>query len=224
MSCFVPFNNRNIDISIFAFKPTVVLVDELIESLKRFSVCTENLGCIQSSIFKSIHGNLIIWYGGWMKKSTETKEVLIKTLLSMLTSMSSMAILTQHSFFDSYAGESKDGSNAAKFSNGDIISLNLISSPCFNELQDVTYANLALFRSRFSKMDGATTGVCLKCQTMPMVACLYVWKSLLHCYSWILTSDFRKKELPYLDRFSPSVKYDIFWVVYVQESGGEIKN
>lgn len=62
MSCFVPFNSRNIDISIFAFKPTVVLVDELIESLKRFSVCTENLGCVQSSIFKSIHGNLVSFF------------------------------------------------------------------------------------------------------------------------------------------------------------------
>ncbi|GMI72351.1 hypothetical protein HRI_000904400 [Hibiscus trionum] len=224
MACFVPFDNRNLDVTLFVFKPTVVLVDELIESLKRFCVCTENLGCTQTSILKSIHGNLIIWYGGWIKKSTENKEVLIQNLLSMLAGMSTMAILTQYSFFDSYAGESKDGSNAAKFSNGDIISMNLISSPSFGELHDVTYANLAIFKSRFSKMEGATSGVCLKCQTMPMVACFYVWKSILHCYSWILNCDYRKTVLPYLDRFSPSVKYDIFSVVYVRENGGEIKN
>ncbi|XP_039016159.1 uncharacterized protein LOC120146737 [Hibiscus syriacus] len=223
MACFLPFNDRNLDVTFFVFKPTVVLVDELTESLKRFCVCTEDLGCIQSSILKSIHGNLIIWYGGWVKKSTENKEDLIKTLLSMLTSMSSMAILTEHSFFDSYAGESKDGSNAAKFSNGDVISMNLISSPSFSKLQDVTYANLAIFKSSFSKMEGATSGVCLKCQTMPMVACLYVWKSLLHCYSWILTCDYRENVLPYLDGFSSSVKYDLFWVVYVR-GNGEIEN
>ncbi|XVE88439.1 hypothetical protein DITRI_Ditri19aG0070000 [Diplodiscus trichospermus] len=214
MACFVPFNNRNLDVTLFVFRPTVVLVDELIDSLKQFCVCTETLGCVQSSIFKSIHGNLIIWYGGWMKKSTENKELLTSTLLSMLTSMSSMAVLTEYSFFDAYAGESKDGSNAAKFSTGDIVSMNIIASSS-TDLNDVTYANLALFKSRFLKMEGATAGVCLKCQSMPMVACLYVWKSLLLCYSWILTSDYRKTMLPYLDRFSLSIKYDIFWVIYV---------
>ncbi|XWS18681.1 hypothetical protein CRYUN_Cryun32bG0065600 [Craigia yunnanensis] len=149
-----------------------------------------------------------------MKKSTVNKELLTTTLLSMLTSMSSMAVLTEHSFFDAYAGESKDGSNAAKFSTGDIVSMNLITSSS-NDLNDVSYANLALFKSRFLRMEGATAGVCLKCQSMPRVACLYVWKSLLLCYSWILTSDYRKTMMPYLDRFSLSVKYDVFWVVYV---------
>ncbi|XVF27273.1 hypothetical protein REPUB_Repub14bG0092600 [Reevesia pubescens] len=214
MGCFVPFNNRNLDVTLFVFRPTVVVVDELVESMKQFCVCTETLGCVQSSIFKSIHGNLIIWYGGWMKKSTENKQLLTTTLLSMLTSMSSMAVLTEHSFFDAYAGESKDGSNAAKLSSGDIVSMNLISSSS-SDINDVSYANLALFKSRFLRMEGATAGVCLKCQSMPRVACLYVWKSLLLCYSWILTSEDRKTMLPYLDRFSLTVKYDIFWVVYV---------
>lgn len=220
MACFVPFNNRNLDVTLFVFKPTVVFVDELVESLKQFSVCTETLGCVQSSVFKSIHGNMIIWYGGWMKKSTENKEILTTTLLSMLASMSSMAVLTEHSFFDAYAGESKDGSIAAKFSTGDIVSMNLIASSS-NDINDVSYANLALFKSHFLKMDGATTGVCLKCQSTPRVACLYVWKSLLLCYSWILNSDYRKTMLPYLDRFSLSVKYDIFWVVYVSSENAQ---
>ncbi|XVF25418.1 hypothetical protein REPUB_Repub13aG0210700 [Reevesia pubescens] len=239
MACFVPFNNRNLDVTLFVFRPKVVLVDELVESLKQFCVCTETLGCVQSSIFKSIHGNLIIWYGGWMKKSTENKELLTSTLLSMLTSMSSMAVLTEHSFFDAYAGESKDGSNAAKFSTGDIVSMRVIESSS-SDINDVSYANLALFKSRFLRMEGATAGVCLNCQSMPRVASLYVWKSLLLCYSWILTSDYRKTTLPYLDRFSLNIKYDVFWVVYVssenvknyqiptqhplQEIGGQTKN
>ncbi|XP_022777267.1 uncharacterized protein LOC111318658 [Durio zibethinus] len=214
MACFVPFSNRNLDGSFFVFRQTVVLVDEFVESLKQFCLCTETLGCVQSSIFKSIHGNLIIWYGGWTKKSTENKELLTTTLLSMLSSLSSMAVLVEHSFFDAYAGESKDGSNAAKFSTGDIVSMSVIASSA-SDLNDVTYANLALFKSRFLRMEGATAGVCFKCQSEPRVASFYVWKSLLLCYSWILTSDYRKTMLPYLDRFSLSIKYDIFWVVYV---------
>ncbi|GKU92637.1 hypothetical protein SLEP1_g6344 [Rubroshorea leprosula] len=214
MACFLPFNNRSLDICLFLFKPTVVLVDDLIESLKNFSLRTESLGCLQSSIFKSIHGNMIIWYGGWMKKSSQDKDLLTTTLLSMLADTSSMAVLTEHSFFDAYAGESRDGTSAAKFSRGDTISMNIIQ-PSSGDLNDLSYANLALFRSRFLKMEGAAAGVCLKCLSMPMVASLYVWKSLQSCYSWILNSDYRKNMLPYLERFSLSIKYDIFKVVYV---------
>lgn len=59
MACFVPFNNRNLETSFFIFRPIVALVDELVETLKHFSACTESLGCVQSSIFKSIHGNMV---------------------------------------------------------------------------------------------------------------------------------------------------------------------
>ncbi|GLU14043.1 hypothetical protein SLE2022_306350 [Rubroshorea leprosula] len=214
MACFVPFDNRNFDISFFVFRPTVVLVDELTESLKHFSLCTESLGCVQNSIFKSIHGNMIIWYGGWMKKSTENKDLLTSTLLSMLADVLSTAVLIEHHFSDAYGGESRDGTSAAKFTTGDIISMNIIE-PSSGDLNDLSYANLALFKSRFLKMEGARAGVCLKCLSMPKVACLYVWKSLQFCYSWILNTDYRRTMLPYLDRFSLSIKYDIFWVVYV---------
>ncbi|KAJ6895016.1 hypothetical protein NC652_028688 [Populus alba x Populus x berolinensis] len=81
MACFVPFNNRNLEISFFIFRPIVAVVDELVETLKHFSACTESLGCVQSSIFKSIHGNMIIWYGAWMKKSCENKELLTGELI-----------------------------------------------------------------------------------------------------------------------------------------------
>lgn len=59
MACFVPFNNRNLDLSFFVLRPTVVLVEELVDALKDFSACTETLGCVNSSIFRSIHGNLV---------------------------------------------------------------------------------------------------------------------------------------------------------------------
>ncbi|XP_057510460.1 uncharacterized protein LOC130792886 isoform X1 [Actinidia eriantha] len=126
MGCFVPFNNRNLDLSFYVFRPMVVLVDELVESLKHFSLCTESLGCVHSAVFRSIHGNMIIWYGAWMKRSNENKELLNETLLSMLTNVSSMAILIDYSFFDAYAGESRNGSPAAKFFTGDTISMNAI--------------------------------------------------------------------------------------------------
>ncbi|XP_030553338.2 uncharacterized protein LOC115757296 [Rhodamnia argentea] len=153
MSCFVPFNRRNLDISFFVFRPTLVLVDELVEALKRFAASTGTLGCIQSSIFRSIHGNMIIWYAAWMRKSSGDKESLNAKLLSMLTDVSSMAILVEYSFFEPYAGESRDGSPAAKFSTGDIISVDAAESTA-DEVGDLAYACLALFKSRFRKDRG----------------------------------------------------------------------
>ncbi|KAF4363086.1 hypothetical protein CsatB_001810 [Cannabis sativa] len=215
-ACFIPFNNRNLDISIFAFRPTVVLVGDLIEALKHFSLSTETLGCVQSSLLQSIHGNMILWYGAWLKKSCENKESLIATLLSMLNNISTMAILTEHSFFDSYAGESRDSSvGAAKFCRGDTISMCVASSlSSKNDINDLSYACLALFKSNFLRMDGVTSGVCLKSQNKSAAASFYVWKDLQFCYSWILT-DQRSSMLPYLERFSLELKYDIFRVVYV---------
>lgn len=60
MACFVPYNSRNLDVSFLVLKPTVVFVDELVEALRHFSLWTETLGCIHSSILQSIHGNMVI--------------------------------------------------------------------------------------------------------------------------------------------------------------------
>lgn len=122
MACYVPFNSRNLDISFFMFRPTVVYVDDLIEALKQFSCYTESLGCVHSSIFTSIHGNMvaiyafllrliefwsiaflcvhqrclvfgrwlvnfcvqIVWYGAWMKRNDENKQLLVSALVSIL--------------------------------------------------------------------------------------------------------------------------------------------
>ncbi|KAF8030763.1 hypothetical protein BT93_D0062 [Corymbia citriodora subsp. variegata] len=214
MSCFVPFNGRNLDTSFFVFRPTLVVVDELVDALKRFSVSAETLGCVQSSIFRSIHGNMIIWYGAWRRKSSDNKESLNAALLSMLTDVSSMAILVEHSFFEPYAGESRDSSLAAKFSTGDIISVDAAESTnC--DIGDLAYACLAILKSRFMKIEGLRAGVCTRSQSRPRVACIYVWKSLQFCYSYILNLEYRNAILPYLDRFSLDLKYDIFKVVYV---------
>ncbi|PSS11784.1 Polypeptide N-acetylgalactosaminyltransferase [Actinidia chinensis var. chinensis] len=192
----------------------VVLVDELVESLKHFSLCTESLGCVHSAVFRSIHGNMIIWYGAWMKRSNENKELLNATLLSMLTNVSSMAILIDYSFFDAYAGESRDGSPAAKFFTGDTISMNAILLHK-NNTNDLSYALLAIFKSHLAKMDGVVAGVCLKCHSQTRTVNLFVWKSLQCCYSWILKSDYRKTLLPFLDHLPFEVKYDMFRAVYV---------
>jgi hypothetical protein len=158
---------------------------------------------------------MIIWYGAWQKHSNKEKELLTSTLKSMLTELSTMCILIEHSFLEAYAGESRDGSSTAKFSTGDIISINSANTPSRNDLNDLSYAVLALFRSRFAKMEGMTSGLCLKGQSKPIVVCIHVWKSLQFCYSWILTSDHRKWMMPYLERFSINMKYDIFKVMYV---------
>ncbi|KAL5540318.1 hypothetical protein UlMin_045063 [Ulmus minor] len=223
MACFIPFNNRNLDISLFAFRPTVVLLGDLLDALKHFSLCTESLGCVQSSLIQSIHGNMIIWYGAWLKKSSENKESLTATLLSMLSKISSMAILFEHRFFDAYGGESRERSSAAKFCTGDTICMCIAALTKGDEMNDdLSYACLALFKSNFLKMKGVTSGVCLKCQNEPKVACIYVWKSLQLCYSWILSTNHRSSILPYLERFPLDVKYDIFRVVYV--SGDNVLN
>nr|GFC82314.1 UDP-4-amino-4,6-dideoxy-N-acetyl-beta-L-altrosamine transaminase [Tanacetum cinerariifolium] len=58
--------------------------DDLVDTLKHFSLFTERLGCIHSSIFKSIHGNMIVWYGAWIKRSHDDKELLREALHILL--------------------------------------------------------------------------------------------------------------------------------------------
>ncbi|KAL8468561.1 hypothetical protein ACS0TY_031673 [Phlomoides rotata] len=158
---------------------------------------------------------MIVWYGAWIKRSDENKQLLIDALLSVLTNVGSMAILSDYSFLDAYTGESRDGSPAAKFFTGDIVTL---TSVIFSGGDDnnMSYASLAIFKDQFMKMDGARAGVCLKSQSMPRTVVLAVWKSLQFCYTYLLTSDYRTKVLPYLDDFDQvDLKYDVFRVVYV---------
>lgn len=149
--------------------------------------------------------------------------------------ISSMANLVEHTFLDAYAGESRDGSSAAKFYKGDTIFVSLAIPTTTGDVDDLSYACLALFKSHFLKMEGLSAGVCLKCKTTskPRVVCLYVWNSLHFCYSWVLSTDQGKSMLPYLERLALKIKYDIFRVVYVSahnlpnhhflEQGGESK-
>jgi hypothetical protein len=139
----------------------------------------------------------------------------------MLANISSMAILVEYSFFDAYAGESRNGGSAARFYTGDTVSM-IAAIASADDINDLSYACLALFKSRFLTMEGATAGVCLRCQSKPRVACIYVWKSLQFCYSWIINSNQRKSMLPYLDQFPLDIKYDIYRVVYV--SGDVVLN
>lgn len=137
-----------------------------------------------------------------------------------------MAVLMDNSFFEAYAGESKDGSPAAKFSTGDTIVVCVSTTHSKDDIKaqyDLPYAILAVFKSRFTKMDGATCGVCLKkcnnninTRNGDLVLSIYTWKSLQSCYSYILTSDIRSVVLPYMrGELSIDVKYDIFRVLYV---------
>ncbi|KAK7319103.1 hypothetical protein RJT34_03816 [Clitoria ternatea] len=214
MTPSVDFNNKDLDVSFFVFKPTVVIVDHLVHGLQKFSLHTENLGCVQSSIFRSIHGNMIIWYGTWQKRSSDEKDKLMTNLQSMLTNVTRMAVLVEHNFLDAYVGESRDGSSVVKFRTGDTISINSVLTTA-KDLNDLCYAVLAIFKSRFSKTEGISAGLCMKGQSIPRVVCIHVWKSLQFCYTWVLHSDHRKSMMPYLERFSTDIKYDIFRVVYV---------
>ena len=57
----------------------------------------------------------------------------------------------------------------------------------------------------------------MRSEMNPRVVCLFVWKSLQSCYTWILNTDYRATVLPYLNRLSPDIKFDIFRVVYVSD-------
>ncbi|CAN1302387.1 hypothetical protein LINPERPRIM_LOCUS25434 [Linum perenne] len=217
MSCFLPLNNKSFDISFIALRPTVVIVDEVVEALKHFCSATLDMGCVVNCVLRSIHGNMVIlWYGGWSKKSTQNKHLLTAAVESRLAKLvSGKAIMMEHGFYDAYAGETKDGSSAAKFSTGDAVTMCVLvpKSVSVNRYEDLSYANLAVFKSSFSKMKGAVSGVCLGCPTLPRLACFYVWTSLRDCYSWLLnnSSDCRSSDQTFLHH----IKYDIFTVAYV---------
>nr|XP_043622598.1 uncharacterized protein LOC122594196 [Erigeron canadensis] len=218
MASFMPFTNKNLDIFMCVLRPTIAIVDDLVDSLKNFSLFTERLGCIHSSIFKSIHGNMIVWYGAWIKRSNEDKELLQQVLLSGLTNLQNMAVLLEYDFMAAYGGEAKDGPPAAKFSTGDTISFSsthlLQSNTKINE-QDFLYSCFSVFRSYFLKMNGTISGVCLKCENCPVVVNFYVWKNLQSCYSFVLKNDQREELQNYFGGAKVFMKYDVYKVVYV---------
>ncbi|XP_039115400.1 uncharacterized protein LOC120250639 [Dioscorea cayenensis subsp. rotundata] len=214
MPCYLPFNRNNLDISFIVLRPVGVFTDELISTMKYFSLHAEDFGCLSSSLFKSIHGNLVVWYGAWIKRSTEDRKTLADNLVAALSQITHLAILLNHGFFEAYVGESKDGRPAAKFSTGDI--LFLVSMPSIsNDTSDLSYACLALLRSHFSKEGSLSSTVCLQCKDQPMVATLQVWESLQACYSWLLSSDYRNTYMPYISPLTCDTQFDIFKVVYV---------
>ncbi|KAK1422773.1 hypothetical protein QVD17_18059 [Tagetes erecta] len=217
MASFMPFSNKNLDIFLCVLRPTIVIVDELVDTLKHFSLFTETLGCIHSSIFKSIHGNMIIWYGAWIKRSSDNKELLHDALFTALANLQSMAILVDHHFMVVYGGKARDGSPAAKFSTGDNVCFSatrLLSNTKMKE-QEFGYTCFSLFQSHFLKMDGTIAGVCLKCETRPIMVNFFVWKNLQSCYSFLLKNDLRETLQNWVPDATTFVTYDIFKVVYV---------
>lgn len=188
----------------------------------------------------------IIWCGIWTKKLIQNPQLLSETLVSytltfliflithlrlllyinflhfvqlqtMISKTSNMATLLDLSFFEAYGGESMDGSCVAKFTSKSIISMISIAAKC-GDINDLSYACLAIFKSRFRKIEGVNSGICLKSQNRPTVVSLHVWNSPFYCYSWILNSDHLNSMLPYLDHFSLCIKYDIYQVVNISDA------
>ncbi|KAI3824547.1 hypothetical protein L1987_06010 [Smallanthus sonchifolius] len=220
----MPFSNKNLDIFMCVLRPTVAIVDDLVDALKHFSLFSERLGSIHSSIFKSIHGNMIVWYGAWIKRSNDNKELLHEALFSALTNLQSMAILVDHNFMVAYGGQARDGSPAAKFSTGDTVCFSvtrLLSNTKMKE-QEFVYTCFSIFQSYFLKMDGTIAGVCLKCETRPIMINFFVWKNLQSCYSFLLRNDLREALQNWVFDATLFVKYDIFKVVYV--SADDVSN
>ncbi|KAL1829559.1 hypothetical protein ACET3Z_007971 [Daucus carota] len=227
MACCMPLKSRNLDVNLLVLKPTVFL-DELVEALKHFTSWSLTFGCIHSAILQTIHGNVIIWYGAWMKKSHENKKLLDSASLLMLERISSVADIIDNNFFEPYGGESKNGSLAATFSTGDTVSFSVIAHSSHDNASqiDLPYAVLATFQPRFLVMDGATSGVCLKKNydttdnshdrgSNDYVLNFFVWESLEACYSSILRSDMKNINFPHLGGMSLPMKYEVYRVIYV---------
>ncbi|KAM0071571.1 hypothetical protein Hdeb2414_s0001g00026741 [Helianthus debilis subsp. tardiflorus] len=217
MASFMPFTNKNLDIFMCVLRPTVAVIDDLVDTLKHFSFFTESLGCIHSSIFKSIHGNMIIWYGAWIKRSNDNKELLHEALFSSLKNLHNMAILVDHSFMVAYGGEARDGYPAAKFSTGDTICFTCTNLPSNTKMKehDFVHTCFSIFQSCFLRMDGTIAGVCLMCTTRPMMINFCVWKNLQSCYSFLLKNNHRDALQDWFRGAIVSMKYDVFKVVYV---------
>uniref|UniRef100_A0A1D1ZL33 Serine incorporator 4 n=1 Tax=Anthurium amnicola TaxID=1678845 RepID=A0A1D1ZL33_9ARAE len=214
MPCFVPFDGRELVLSFFAFRHVGVFAEELVDALKVFSFYTEDLGCIYSSVFKSIHGNMVIWYGAWIKRPDVQRKQLRDQLVSALANLSHLGILIEFGFFESYAGESKDGRRVAKFTTGDTISMTAME-PISRDTADLSYASLALLKSYYMKNDGVAAGACFVCLDKPLVATMQLWKSLQACYSWLIDSGYRKNVRPYYSHLSHNPEYEVFKVMYV---------
>ncbi|KAK1375510.1 Serine incorporator 4 [Heracleum sosnowskyi] len=224
MACCMPLKSSNLNVNILVLEPTVV-VDQLVEALKHFTSWSVTFGCIHSSILQSIHGNMIIWYGAWMKRSDDNQKLLDSALLFMLAKISSMADIVANNFFQAYGGESKNGFLAARFSTGDTVSLSDMAYSSPNNASELDLPNtiLATFQSRFLTMDGATSGVCLKkyynytdSRANDSVLNFCVWESLEYCYSYIMRSDIKYEGL------SVHLKHYISRVIYV--SGEDVLN
>ncbi|CAA6669909.1 unnamed protein product [Spirodela intermedia] len=204
MPCFVPFNGKKMDLSFFVFRHVGVFAEELIEALKFFSFFCEDLGCIYSATFKSIHGNMIVWYGAWVKRPDAQRRLLIDHLISVLEKVSHLAVLLDHGFFESYVGESKDGRSALRFVTGDTVSMAAMT-PISGDPENLSYACMALLNG----------GACFSCLDKPMVASMQVWKSLHDCYAWLINSDYRTNIRPYLSHLANDCEYEVFNVVFV---------
>ncbi|MQM06854.1 hypothetical protein Taro_039690 [Colocasia esculenta] len=215
MPCFVPFSNKDLQLSFFIFRHVDVSADDLLDALKLFSFFTEDLGCIYSSIFKTIHGNMIVWYGAWIRRPDLQRRMLSDHLISALANVSHLAVLLDYGFFESYVGESKDGRPFAKFLSGDTISMSAMTPNSSEAMADLSYACIALLKSYYLKNDGITAGVCFSCLDKPMLASMQVWKSLDSCYAWLINSNYRKNIRPYISPLSSDAQYEVFKVMYV---------
>ncbi|WOL17787.1 hypothetical protein Cni_G26580 [Canna indica] len=219
MPCFVPFDEEKVEISFLVFRPRGVFSDELIDAMKLFSFHAEDLGCLYSSVLKSMHGNLqIVWYGAWIRRSPENRQILKDALLSVLEEVSSLGALVHHAFVKAFFGETKEsGKAAAKFSTGDTVFLSAMAASTPRQMADLSYAFVALHKSFFPKMDGVAACAYFRSDEEPVVYSLVVWESLGACYTWLLESDYRNTMLPYVSHLvcEGGGQKDVFKVVYV---------
>ncbi|XP_078438472.1 uncharacterized protein LOC144708891 [Wolffia australiana] len=213
MPCVVPLDKK-MDLSFFAFRQVGVFPDELIESLKLFSYFCEDLGCVYSAVFKCVHGNLIVWYGAWIKRPEDERRLLYDHLVSTLERASHLGALLDHGFFETYAGMSKDGRSAVRFVKGDTVWMAAMT-PNGDDPAKLSYACMAVFKSCYLHEEGVAAGACFTCLDKPMVASVQLWRSLFDCYSWLIRSSHRTSVRPFLAHLSDDCEFELFTVVFV---------
>eukprot|EP01018_Ginkgo_biloba_P003102 Gb_13341 [translate_table: standard] len=216
MATVIPFDGSSA-ICFCVFKPSGACADDLVDSLACLSNFFENSDdSLQSFILRSIHGNLVVWCGSWTNGCDTDKA--LSTLPSaeeFRKMISPMAHIMHANWFESFCGQTKNGSAGAKIKRGDIVTMRAVVTESEKQ-ESLCYACLALLKSFFGKIKGISSHTSFRSLDGEKVVALTEWEKLEEAYAWILDShSYSEKSMePYVKDFIIDTQYDLMEVVY----------
>ncbi|GLJ40974.1 hypothetical protein SUGI_0848190 [Cryptomeria japonica] len=204
----------NSRICIISFKPHSPPADDLVATLVSYTNWFENSGYLNSSfILRSIHGNLVMWFGFWGNYELDSNQ--IEAMQAVHEILSKMAQITGHFYHSLYHGQSKTGLPFAKVSRGDFVTTRLVLTETEKQ-ESLCYACVAILKSYFNKTKGLRSCTCFKSLDGDKVLALAVWNELSAAYAWILDSGPNSEKVisGYVAELIVSTTYDVMEVVY----------